>query len=204
MRYTVFDTPIVKQLFTLIAKLGMRLWGWKVIGDKPADKKYVLIAAPHTSNWDFLLVVCAAFCLDLKVYWMGKHTIFPKYFGWAPKWFGGVPVVRSRKNNLVEQMTEHFKASDRMVLVVPAEGTRSNTDYWKTGFYRIAQQAGVPIGMSFVDYKRKQTGIGPLFQPSGDLSQDIEIIRKFYLDKAGRYPELECPPRFKELEDNKD
>ena len=132
---------------------------------------------------------------------MGKHTIFPKYLGWAPKWFGGVPVVRTQKNNLVEQMAYHFKNSDRMVLVVPPEGTRSNTKYWKTGFYRIAEQAGVPIGMSFVDYKRKQTGIGPLFTPSGDLAKDIDQIAEFYKDKGGAYPEKVCPPRFKELEE---
>lgn len=198
MRYTIFDTPVIKQLFTLLAKIGLKLKGWEVVGGKPEDKKYVLIAAPHTSNWDFLLLVCAAFSLDLKIYWMGKHTLFPKYIGWIPKWFGGVPVVRSRKNNLVDQMATHFKESEHMVLAVPAEGTRSNTDYWKTGFYRIAEQAGVPIGMSFVDFGRKQTGIGPLFMPSGDLNKDVEIIADFYKDKTGCHPELACPPRFKE------
>ena len=202
MRYTVFDTPVVKQIFTVLAKIGLKLKGWEVVGDKPADKKYVLIAGPHTSNWDFLLLVSAAFTLDLKIYWMGKHTIFKPPFAGLVKWFGGVPVIRSKSNNLVEQMVGHYNDSDSMVLTIPAEGTRGKTNFWKTGFYQIAQKANVPIGMSFVDYKNKKTGIGPMFTPTGDLREDKKHMVEFYGKITGAYPELACPPRFRELEED--
>ncbi len=205
MRYTVFDTPVIKQFFTALAWAGLKLRGWKLEGSAPQESKYVLVAAPHTSNWDFLLLVSMAFVLNLKVYWMGKHSIFKPPFAGLVKWFGGVPVVRSKNNNLVEQMVGHFNKAERMVLVIPPEGTRGNTRYWKTGFYRIAEQAGVPIGLSYLDYSKKTGGIGSeLLKPSGDLAADQQILADFYRDVQGCYPEHACPPRFKELETPQD
>lgn len=195
MRHTAFDTPIVKPLFTLLSRIGLRLRGWRIEGHKPSDEKYVLIAAPHTSNWDFLLMLAMAFVLDLKVYWMGKKSIFKPPFAGLMHWLGGVSVDRSKANNLVDQMAEHFARAERMVLVIPPEGTRSNTHSWKSGFYHIAKQSGVPIAMGFLDYAKKVGGIGPLFTPSGNLAKDEVLLQEFYATVTGCYPDKACKPK---------
>ena len=163
--------------------------GWTIQADLPDIKKYVAIAAPHTSNWDFPLGIIAAKAIRLKVHWMGKHTLFRWPYGWFFRAIGGTPVHREQGQNYIRQMTELFDRSERLVLALAPEGTRSKTDHWKTGFHYIARAAKVPIVMAYLDFGHKQVGIGELFYPSEDIEADFRQIRQFYANRTGRNPE---------------
>ena len=156
MHHTIFDTPIINTLLRALSVTFLKLSGWKIEGSLPADgNKSVLIAAPHTSNWDLPYTLMVAFVLRLNIYWMGKEQIFKPPFRGLMRWLGGIPVQREKSNNLVAASIEAIKAArGPLQLVVPPEGTRSNTRYWKTGFYYIAVGAQVPIVMAYLDYKR--------------------------------------------------
>jgi 1-acyl-sn-glycerol-3-phosphate acyltransferase len=147
----------------------------------------VLIAAPHTSNWDLPYTLMVAFVLRLNIYWMGKEQLFKPPFGGIMRWLGGIPVNRQSANNLVAAAVESIKAADGpLQLVVPPEGTRSKVRYWKSGFYYIAAGAGVPIVLAFMDYERKISGLGPVFYPTGDLQADMLRIQAFYAPYSGK------------------
>ncbi len=188
MNYTIFDTPIVRTLMRWFAIVFLWINGWRATGTLPDVPKYVLIAAPHTSNWDLPYMLFAAFVLRAKIYWMGKDAIFRWPFKNLFKWLGGIPIDRSRANNVVGQCIDQFNSHDALVLTVPPAGTRKRVLNWKTGFYHIASGAGVPIAMGFLDYKKKIGGFGPVLQPTGDIEADMEIIRSFYRDISGKYP----------------
>jgi len=181
-----------------LAALFLRLTGWQSDGRTPAARKYVLIAAPHTSNWDLPYLLAFAVVFDVRVTWMGKHTLFRGPMGWVMRWLGGTPVRRDRSGDLVQQMADAIDAADSIALVVPAEGTRSYTPYWKSGFYHIARTAGVPIVLSYLDYTRRCGGFGPELLPSGDITEDMDDIRAFYEGKQGLYPEKMGEVRLKE------
>ncbi len=161
---------------------------WKSKGTLPDARKFVLIAAPHTSNWDLFYTLLIAFDLKADIYWMGKETIFKKPFGRIMRWLGGVPIDRSTSNNIVEQSVALFHQSPRLILTVPPSGTRSRVTYWKTGFYHIANGAGVPIVLGFLDYRLKIGGLGPLVRPTGDITADMKVISSFYAGITGKYP----------------
>ncbi len=188
--HTIFDTPIVNTMLRGISLAMLRLGGWRVEGSLPPEAaKSVLIAAPHTSNWDLPYTLMLAFALRLRVYWMGKQSIFNFPFGALMRWMGGIAVNRSQSNNLVTTSAQAMReAEGPMQLIVPPEGTRGKTRHWKTGFYHIAQQAGVPIVMAFVDYERKVGGLGPLFIPTGDVETDMARIKAFYAPIKGKNP----------------
>ena len=120
---------------------------------------------------------------------MGKHTLFKPPFGWFMRWMGGVAVDRRANHNVVDQMAKELRERESLILAVPAEGTRKYVDYWKSGFYYIAQQAGVPIILGFLDYEKKVGGFGPALMPSGDIRADMDKIREFYKDIKGKRPE---------------
>ncbi|MFQ3201778.1 MAG: 1-acyl-sn-glycerol-3-phosphate acyltransferase [Zhongshania sp.] len=186
---TVFNTPIVRSFFCILFKILTRLRGWEVVGEKPSHKKYVLIAAPHSSNWDFPTMMGAAFVLGLDVHWIGKHTLFPKgIVGFVMRWFGGISIDRGKANNTVDQIIEQYALRDDLLVLIAPEGTRSKVDNWKAGFYHIAVGAGVPIYLSFLDTRKRQTGIGKVFYPSGDYEKDLAEIKAFYSDKVGFNP----------------
>lgn len=172
-----------------IGKAFLRVAGWKTEGERPGLDRYVIIAAPHTSNWDMPLMLAMAFVYDIPVRWMGKHTLFKPPFGSFFKRLGGIPIVRHRPGGVVEQMVEHFDDSDALVLMVPAEGTRGHVDYWKSGFYHIARSADVPVILSYLDYGTKVGGIGPAVELSGDVRADMDKIRAFYAGKQGLRPD---------------
>jgi 1-acyl-sn-glycerol-3-phosphate acyltransferase len=176
----------------------LRLNGWAFEGELPQSTRYVLIAAPHTSNWDFVYMIAMAWLLGVRLHWMGKESLFMPPFGWLFSAMGGVPVRRSLSSNLVEQSAARFAGVDQFVLAVPAEGTRAANTYWRSGFYHIARLAGVPIVLGYLDYARKRGGLGIEVFPSGDVGADMERIRAFYADKAGRYPERFTEPRLRE------
>jgi len=188
MHITIFDTPIVNTVVRALSIAFMKISGWKVEGERPkAHEKFVMIAAPHTSNWDLPYMLMVAFTLRLNVYWMGKASIFAPPFGGIMKWLGGVPVNREHSTNMVAASADAIKnANYAMQLVVPPEGTRSKVRYWKTGFYYIALQADVPIVLAYMDYEKKLTGLGPTLYPSGDIEADMKIIRTFYAPFSGK------------------
>ncbi len=191
MHRTIFTTPVVNTLLRGLSLAFLKLTGWKVEGSLPPDcPKCVLIAAPHTSNWDLPYTLMVGFALRLNLYWMGKASIFRPPFGGFMRWLGGISVDREKSNNLVAASVEALRAADgRVQLTVPPEGTRSKARYWKTGFYHIAQGAQVPIVMAYMDYSRKLSGLGPVFHPTGDIERDMEAIKAFYAPFKGKNPD---------------
>lgn len=170
-------------------QMVLKTLGWTLHSDYADVHKYVLVAAPHTSNWDFPLGLAGAWALDLNANWVGKHTLFQKPYGWFFRAVGGTPVDRRQGSDLIEQMTDLFSRSERMILALAPEGTRSKTDHWKSGFYYIARAAKVPIAMAYLDYGKKQVGIGGGFYPSDDIQETFKKIRDFYKDRKGKFPE---------------
>jgi 1-acyl-sn-glycerol-3-phosphate acyltransferase len=164
----------------------LKILGWRVEGEIPPIKKFVMIAAPHTSNWDFPITLAVAFVLKIKIYWMGKTAMFRWPFGASLRWLGGIPIDRGQSHHVVEQSVQAFKNWEKLILVVPPEGTRRKVHYWKTGFYHIARGAGVPIVLGFLDYRRKAGGIGPTFHPTGHMEEDMQQIQAFYATITGK------------------
>jgi len=181
-----------------IARIFLRLTGWKPEGAPPARRRFVLIAAPHTSNWDLFYLLALAAVYDLHISYMMKHSVFRGPFGPIFRSLGGIPIYRHKRADLVKQMVEAFGERDEFVLVVPAEGTRSRVELWKSGFYHIAREAGVPIVCGYLDYARKRGGFGPALVPSGSITDDMDLIRDFYADKRGKHPHLFAEPRMRE------
>ena len=168
--------------------LGLyRLAGWRVEGEAPDTDKFVVIAAPHTSNWDLPLMLAVAYMFRVRLQWMGKDDLFKGPFGWLMRAMGGIPVDRSKANNVVAQMVEIFRNADQLAVAIPPEGTRAKVRYWKTGFYNIAHGAGVPIALGFLDYARKVGGIGMTLHTTGDYEADLEIIKAFYAGVTGKF-----------------
>jgi len=189
LNYTIFDTPVIKTIARWFSIFMLKITGWKTEGKAPQIPKFVIIAAPHTSNWDFPYTLFTAFTLNLKIYWMGKDSLFRWPFGIFFKWLGGIPVDRSRSKNMVTNSIEQFNKNDQLALLVPPSGTRSLVTQWKTGFYHIANGAEVPILLGFLDFSRKVGGLGPVFTTTGEIEADMKIIRGFYADISGKYPE---------------
>ena len=174
--------------------------GWTIATPPPEAKKLVLIAAPHTSNWDFLYALACTNALGLNLRFMAKDSLFRGPQGALFRALGGVPVDRSKNNNLVDSLAHELTQHDTLALLVPAEGTRAKGTHWKSGFYHIARKAGVPIGLGYLDYRTKRAGIGPPFWPTGDITADMDVIRAFYADKHGKHPEKFTPPLLREEE----
>ncbi len=182
----------------MLGRLYLRLFGWRVEGALPPVDKAVVIAAPHTSNWDLPHMLAVSYVLGVRPSWLGKREIFRFPFGWLMRWLGGLPVERGVRANLVEQVAQRFAAADRLFLVVPPSGTRSRATHWKSGFLHIAHTANVPIVCSFLDYRRKVGGIGPTIAASGVATADMALLREFYGGVTGKYPELATPVRLVE------
>lgn len=181
---------LVRRLFIAIYKLR----GWHVAGQAPPEKKFVLVGAPHTSNWDFAVFLGATHALGIKPSYLGKHSLFR----WPLRRFmldmGGIPVDRSKRANYVDQVVAEFERRDELALVVAPEGTRDSDGRWKSGFYHIAVGAGVPIVPAWIDRKRRVGALGPAIWPSGDYRADIDRIASFY---RAVWPEQ---PRFREID----
>ena len=189
MGYTIFNTPGISAALRSLCLFFMKFFGWRFEGQLPDVDKLVVIAAPHTSNWDLPILLSLSFALRAKASWLGKHSLFRWPFGSVFRWMGGVPVYRSASKNVVAQSVETFRNNDKMILTIPPEGTRSKVHHWKTGFYYIALGAEVPISLGFIDYKRKVAGVGPTIYPSGDIEADFNVIRNFYVNVTAKYPD---------------
>lgn len=181
-----------------MGRLYLWLAGWRVEGRFPDTAKAVVIAAPHTSNWDLPLMLSVAYVLGVRPAWLGKRELFRSPFGWLMRWLGGVPVDRGARQNMVQQAVDGFGDVDRLHLVVPPSGTRSRATHWKSGFYHIARGARVPIVCAYLDYRRKAGGIGPVMMASGDIAGDMARIRAFYADITGKFPASTTPVRLRE------
>ena len=171
--------------------LILNMLGWTVKADFPETGKYVVIVAPHTSNWDFPLGILAASAMRVDVHWMGKHTLFRWPVAWLFHALGGIPVNREKGLNLIRQMTDLYEHSEKFVLALAPEGTRSKTDHWKTGFHYIARAANVPIVMGYLDFGNKRVGVGGAFYAVDDMESDFKRIRQFYSHIRGKHPEKE-------------
>jgi 1-acyl-sn-glycerol-3-phosphate acyltransferase len=175
----------------LTRRLGVlifRLTGWRTAGGVPNLPKFVMIAAPHTSNWDFLHGICAMLVLDLRISWIGKHSMFRWPLGRPMRWLGGTPVRRDKTVGRVDQIIAAMNAAEQYVVTIAPEGTRKRTDRWRTGFYHVAHGAGVPIVPAYLDYGQRIVGFGPAFDTTGDLERDLVAIRAFYDDKRPKKP----------------
>ena len=185
MRTTVFSTPLLTPVLRGLALLILVLIGWSTRGEPLAHQRCILIGAPHTSNWDFPLMLLVVLKLKLRLFWMGKHTLFPFPFGWLMKWLGGIPINRSASHNVVNETVRQYAENDQLIILIPPEGTRSKVTRWKTGFYHIANNAEVPILLGYVDASKKEAGFADFFTPTGDLEKDMVEIRAFYANKRG-------------------
>lgn len=190
MRRTIFNTPIITPAFRSLSRVSLRAFGWHVVGKLPEIPKFIIIGAPHTSNWDFVMFLALAFVLRGDLRYMGKKELFYPPYGWFFRWCGGVPVDRSKPQGLVEQTVQAIREADRFQLVITPEGTRSKVGKWKLGFYHIAKQANIPVAAGYVDTRTMTCGIGPTFTLSDVMEADIEAIQAFYKDKMGINPEL--------------
>lgn len=193
MRYTIFDIPVLKNILQLLSIIILKIFGWKRSGRVPDIPKFVMIAAPHTSNWDFPIGLAIMLAYKIKLHWMGKESLFRWPLGILFKWLGGIPVDRSISSDVVVQTIRAFKEKAKMIMVVAPEGTRKKGKYWKSGFYYIARGANVPIVMGFIDYVKKVGGFGPTLFLSGNIESDMEKIREFYDNIRGKIPEQTTP-----------
>jgi 1-acyl-sn-glycerol-3-phosphate acyltransferase len=169
---------------------AMRLSGWKITGNMPDIKKFVLIVAPHTSNWDFIFGALAYFALQLDTIWLVKHTALKGPLGRLAKYFGGAPIDRSRAGDVVQAYVREFESRDKIVVTITPEGTRKKVPEWKRGFYRIAELAEVPIVPVALNFARREIQIMAPFQPTGNYEQDLPKIKAYFDRDMARHPEL--------------
>lgn len=167
----------------------LALLRWRFERSIPDVPKCVLIVAPHTSNWDFVVGVGAMLALGLRVQWLGKHTLFRWPFAGLLRWLGGIPVDRHAAGGVVERAVGLFRSSERLFVAVAPEGTRRRVERWKSGFHRIAQDAAVPILIVSFDYRVRTVGLGPLFVPTGDFAADLREIRSHFTSAMAKNPE---------------
>lgn len=182
-----------KGLAYWVGLAWLKLNGWDIVGGVPPVKHAVIIASPHTSNWDLPFSLAIGWVLNVRIHWMGKDSLFKPPLGWLMRALNGVPVDRSRRNQLVSDSAARIRASESMYLMVPPEGTRGVASRWKTGFYWIAHEAQVPIILGYLDFGRKRGGLGALLWPSGDIKKDFEHLKVYYADIKGYDPSLQSP-----------
>jgi 1-acyl-sn-glycerol-3-phosphate acyltransferase len=177
-------------MFRLLSKIILAIIGWKVVGKEYKNiKRCIVVMAPHTSNWDFVLGRLGYASLGMDVHFLIKKETFKFPLGYLIKAFGGIPVDRQRSTNVVLSITEMFKTQEHLILTIAPEGTRSLNHNWKRGFYYIALQARIPLVLGYLDYKKKEAGFGVVFEPTGNFEQDMIEIEAFYKTKTALYPE---------------
>ena len=172
-------------LLRKIARFGINISGWTIKGMVPDEERIVIIAAPHTSNWDFVLAMLAIFGLNIKLRWLGKHSIFKPGFKNFFKWLGGIPVYRDNPSNLIDNVVKIVKKEKSIVIAMTPEGTRKKVKRWKTGFLRIAKQTHSKILLISIDAPTKSIEIGNIFNPTGNSEDDLAFIQKYYSSFRG-------------------
>ncbi|MEO0601660.1 MAG: 1-acyl-sn-glycerol-3-phosphate acyltransferase [Myxococcota bacterium] len=190
--------PTGGKLAYYIGRAWMAVFGWDVEEPGPTVPKAIIIAAPHTSNWDLPHMLAAAFVYRIQVRWLGKHTLFKGMFGPFFKWLGGIPVDRTSAKGMVGQAADRLMEADQLYIAVPPSGTRDKRDHWKSGFYWIAHTAQVPVICGYLDYGKRRANLGYTFVPTGDVAADMAKVRAFYEGVHGKFPDLESGIRLKE------
>lgn len=175
-------------MIKILSSFLLKFFGWNVQSTVLTSRKYVIIGAPHTSNWDFPIALLTLGAIGLRFSWAAKDTLFLFPLGYIFRLMGGVPVNRKVRNSFISTMLDQFSKQEQFIIAIAPEGTRSFKDHWKCGFYQIAFDAKVDIALAFIDYTEKKSGIGMIVTPSGNLENDFEIIKNFYADIKGKYP----------------
>lgn len=188
------DPPTLRMR---LCRALLRLVGWRLVVDPPPVPKYVAVGAWHTTNWDFPLAILAMGGMGIRLHFVGKRELVDGRLGWVMRRLGVIGVDRDRRTGFTETVAQLFRERDALALVVPAEGTRAATEYWKSGFYYMALAAEVPIAFSFIDARTRTLGIDGAFEPSGVLEDDLQRLRDFYGEKRGIKPENMGPIRFR-------
>ena len=180
-----------------LAALILRLFGWQTLFGSPPGPKSVIVVYPHTSNWDFPIGILWRAKHGFPIHWAGKDTLFRGPFRRFFLWLGGIPINRRERTGMIGQLTEAFSTRPSFHLCITPEGTRAHTDHWKSGFYRLALAANVPIGLGFIDYGKKEAGVECWLTLTGNEAEDLEALRTYYADKRARYPEKAGDIRFR-------
>jgi 1-acyl-sn-glycerol-3-phosphate acyltransferase len=173
-----------------VGRFGLRLLRWRIEGEFPDLRRFIIVVAPHTSNWDFVVGLLCDLALDLEAAFLAKNSIFVGPFGRWLKSLGGIPVVRSASHNVVAQVAGEFERRDQLVLAVAPEGTRSKVDSWKSGYWHIARAAGVPIVPVGLDFGRRAAVIGTPHTTTASLADDEQALRAFFNGIEPRHPHL--------------
>ena len=184
----------------MLGRLFLRACGWRVAGTLPY-RRAVVIAAPHTSNWDLPFMLAVSYALGARPSWLGKRELFAGPLGWLLRLLGGIAVDRSAPQGLVGEAVARFDERDELFLVIPPSGTRARAPYWKSGFYHVARGAGVPILCAYLDYRARVGGIGLALTPTQSVGADMDRIRAFYADKQAKFPAQVTPVRLREEEE---
>jgi 1-acyl-sn-glycerol-3-phosphate acyltransferase len=169
---------------------------WRLVGAVPESG--ILVGAPHTSQWDWVVMLLIAWSNGKRPQVLIKHSFFKGPLGWVLRSTGGIPLDRENPGATIRALLKEAEGHESFLLAIAAEGTRSKGEYWKPGFYRIAQQTGLPISLGFVDAPTRTLGMGPTFHPTGDVAADMDFVRAFYADKHGIRPENRTEPRLRE------
>nr|WP_218868536.1 1-acyl-sn-glycerol-3-phosphate acyltransferase [Pseudoclavibacter chungangensis] len=182
----------------LIARVFWTFSRWRLVSEPAPTRPTVLIGAPHTSNWDFVLMLAITGTLRMRIHWLGKQSLFSGWRGPIMRALGGIPVDRADAGRIVGEVVERVQSGEVFGLVVTPDGTRGGHTHWKSGFYRIASETGMPVTLGYVDRTTMTTGLGPTIELTGDVPADMDRIRAFYADKAGYAPERRVEPRLRE------
>ncbi|WP_026339832.1 1-acyl-sn-glycerol-3-phosphate acyltransferase [Gulosibacter faecalis] len=182
----------------LLARLFWACSRWKLVSEPAPTRPTVLLGAPHTSNWDFVIMLAIAWRLGIDVRWMGKISLFKGWRGPIMRRLGGIGVDRANPGRVVGEVVERVHSGEVFGLVITPDGTRSGHTHWKSGFYRIARETGMPVTLGYVDRTTMSAGLGPTMQLTGSVADDMDRIREFYADKAGVKPEHRVEPRLRE------
>jgi 1-acyl-sn-glycerol-3-phosphate acyltransferase len=193
--FTFETNSLTTIMLKIIGKLILKIAGFTIVDTTPKGvqnyQKAVMIAAPHTSNWDYVYTMATLYALEIPIKYLGKASLFKFPLGILIKNLGGIPVRREQKNNLVSDMAKMIiESEEQMILIIPAEGTRSYSKEWKSGFYHIANTAKIPIILGFLDFGKKEVGFIDEFIPTGDYETDLKNIQKRYIGITPKYPEL--------------
>lgn len=190
MRRSLFDTPILSPILRIICIGIGRLFGWRAVGSVPREiKSYVMVMAPHTSNWDFALFTLGVLALRLNVYVIAKKSLFVGPIGWFLTYARVIPIDRGAPAQTIRRVTELFSDTNDFSLIITPEGTRSATRNWKTGFYKIAESAQVPIIVGFINANKKEFGVSHVMYPNGDMAGQMAELKAFYDTQCGVRPE---------------
>ncbi len=184
----------------LRSALTGRVWGllgWRFVGVAPTAKAGILLGAPHTSNWDYLAMLLITWHAGITPKFLGKKELFTFPLGILTRASGGIPVDRDSPQALIPELVRRVRNGEEFFLVIAPEGTRSKEKFWKSGFYRLAADTGLPITLGFIDRATRTAGFGPTLQVTGNVAADMDLLRAFYADKGGIHPAKRCEPRLR-------